>query len=145
MGLDVQQRMDQAAVAHINLGRFHQALARVLVPRLQAAHQQQVAQQVDVALRRFGVHAQIAGQVRHVEHAALVVCQHRPKAAQSFCCDAWAKLWDVAFQISANEVVTPAQTAGIAGCFEAWRKTATQPQRVHGRSARFQQMQRSQL
>ena len=74
--------MDQAAVAHINFGRFDQAFAHIGMPRRQAAPQQQSAQQVDVALRSFGIHAHVARQLRHIEQSTLIVGQHGPKVAQ---------------------------------------------------------------
>ena len=43
-------------------------------------HQQQAAQQVDIAVRGFGIYAQIACQLSHIEQFTLVVCQRLPQA-----------------------------------------------------------------
>jgi hypothetical protein len=48
-GADVEQRMHQSAIAHIELGRADEALAKIAAPRRKAANQQQVNEQIDIA------------------------------------------------------------------------------------------------
>jgi len=62
-----QQRVHNAAVAHINLGRFHQPLAGVVVPGRQTTHQQQIHQQIEVTGNGLAVHAQRACQIGGIQ------------------------------------------------------------------------------
>lgn len=47
--VDAEQGMNEAAVADVGLGRFHQPLADVGVERRQAPHEQKVDEKVDLA------------------------------------------------------------------------------------------------
>ena len=46
---DVQQRMRNAAVADVDFGFAHEPLADIARPGSQAAHQQQIYEQIEVA------------------------------------------------------------------------------------------------
>jgi hypothetical protein len=58
------------------------------------------------------------------------VGQHRPQPAQRFRRDARAELRNVAFEIGADEIRSPAQARGVGCGQQALRKPAAQPQRV---------------
>ncbi len=142
---DCEQGMGQAAVSHVYLGRFDQALAEVGMPGRQAAHDEEVDQQVEIAGGGLGVHSKVAGELGGVEQPALMVGQHAPEAAQSFGGDTRAELRDVAFQIGADEVLAPAQAARAIGCEQAVGKATAHPKIVGRQVGRFQHAERRQF
>ena len=75
---DAQQGVYQAAVAHIHLRGLHQPLADVGPQGRQAAHQQQITQEVYVAGDGLGTQLQGSGEGGDVQRRALAVRQHRP-------------------------------------------------------------------
>ena len=79
---DAEERMDETAVADVDLGRLHQPLADVDVPRLQPTHEKQVDEEIEVARHRLAGHAERAGDLGGVEHPTLLVRQHRPEPTQ---------------------------------------------------------------
>src|ERR1019366_1461017 len=64
---DAQQRMGNAAVAHIHLWGLDQPFSDVAMPRGQTAHKQKVNQQVEIAGDGFTIHAQSTRQRGGVE------------------------------------------------------------------------------
>jgi hypothetical protein len=112
------------------LGDLDQAFADVAVPRRETTHEEQVHQQVEVGGDRLPVDGQRARQGGGVEQAALLVSEHRPEPAQGFRGDARTELWNVAFQVGANEIHAPAQAGGVGLSQQAVRETTAQPKRV---------------
>src|SRR5215203_2730711 len=122
--------MDDAAVAHIDLRRADQALADIGQAWLQTPHQQQIDHQVEVMAHGRTGHAEPSGKVRGVQQAALVMGEHRPQAPQRLGRHAGAELRDVALEIGADEVGSPAQALHRTGGKEAGREPATHPELV---------------
>ena len=127
-----RQGMHQAAVAHEDPGRLHQPFAQVGVPGGEPAHQEQVHQQVQVAVDGFDVQAEVAGEQGAVQHPALVVGQHGPEPAQGFGRKPGTELGNVPLKVGADEILTPVQTVGIAPRQQTPREAAPQPQVVQG-------------
>lgn len=139
--------MDQTAVAHIDPGRLHQPLADVGVPGRQPAQEQQVGEQIDVGRRGLGIDAQVAGELGDVEHAALMMGQHRPEATQPLGGDARPELGDVPLEVRADEVLSPAQAADVARCEEALGEATAHPEpiAIGRRRADFQHIEGVQI
>src|SRR3546814_16712510 len=74
--------MDEPAVTHIHLWRFHQPLADIGSVRWKAMDEQQVRQQVYVARDRLRADAQACGKPGGIEKTALTVRTRRPQALQ---------------------------------------------------------------
>ena len=129
-GGQVKQRMLDAAVAHVNLGRFDKALADIASPRHQAPHQLQVNHQVGVTHNGWRRHPQAGCEPRLIQQAALAVRQHGPQAAKRLCGHAWRKHGQVPLQIRADKVLPPRRTGEVTLCQQAFRKAATQPKRL---------------
>src|SRR3989338_10505071 len=108
------------------------------MPWRQAAHEQQVNEQIEIACCGFGINAKVAGELGGVEQTALMVGKHAPEAAQGFGSDARAELWDIALQIGADEILPPAQAACSIGSEQAFRKAAANPYFVSLECLRFQ-------
>jgi hypothetical protein len=64
-----EQRVNEPAVADIDLGRLDQPLADVAVPRSEAAHEEQVYEQLEVSGDRLAIHGEGAGERRGVEES----------------------------------------------------------------------------
>ncbi|OIQ64064.1 hypothetical protein GALL_543880 [mine drainage metagenome] len=137
--------MQQAAVPDIDFGRFDKTLADVGMPGGEAAHQQEIHQQVQVAIGRLRVHTQVAGELGGVEQAPLVVGEHGPETPQGLGGDAGAELGDVPFQVGADEILAPAQAAGEAAGQQAVGEAAPQPQLIQGAIPHFHGMEGAQL
>lgn len=114
----------------IDFRRFDQVFADIDVPRRQPAHQQQGAKKIDITLRRFCVHSQVARELGTIKHAALMLREHHPKATQGRGGDTRAELRNVALQVASYEVLPPAQVARIARRGEVVWETASQPEQV---------------
>src|ERR1017187_2212842 len=137
--------MNQAAVAHIYLGRLDQPLAQIRVPGRQTAHDEQVREQIEIAGGGLGIHAQIARKLGRVEQPALVVSKHDPEATQGFGGDAGTKLRNIPLQVAADEILPPAQAArGIRSKQTFW-KPAAHPEIVPGQVLCFQHVKRGKL
>ncbi len=108
-----EQRVDDAAVAHIDLWGLYQALADFGVERLQPPHQQEVDEEVEIAGNRFPIDRKATRQLRGIHDAALDVRQHGPEAAQRFSRHARPKLRNVALETCADEILPP-DCAGFA-------------------------------
>ena len=74
--------MHQPAVTQVEFWGLHQTLARIGVPRWQAAQQEQIGQQMNVAGDSFDVDAEVTCQLGRVHHPALLECQHGPQLTQ---------------------------------------------------------------
>ena len=115
--------MHEPTVAHVHLGRFHQPLAEIRMPRRKPSNEQQTDEQVDVRFGGFDIHVKIAREVRDIEQSALMVCQHRPQLAHATDGDSWSEERNVALEVCANKIVSPAQTACVAGRQKAFRRS----------------------
>ena len=96
----------------------------------EAAHEEQVDEQVEVGGDRLAVHGEGAGERGGVEQAALLVREHRPEPAQGLRRDARPELRDVALEVGADELRAPAQARRVGSGQQALRKAAAQPERV---------------
>ena len=135
--LDAEQSVDQTAVADVDLRRLDQPLADVDVEGPQAAHQQQVDQQIDVPGHRRTAHPQAGCQPGRVQESALSVGQHRPQPLQRLGrYPPQGELGDVPLQVGANEVAAESEAVGIAGREQAAGKPAAHPERRHRRRRR---------
>ena len=74
-----EQRVDNAAVAYIDLRRFHQSLADIGVEGRQAPHQQKINKQVEIAGDCLAINAETTRELCRIERAALHMSQHRPE------------------------------------------------------------------
>src|SRR3546814_11501793 len=93
--------MDEPAVTHIHLWRFHQPLADIGSVRWKAMDEQQVRQQVYVARDRLRADAKACGKPGGIEKTALTVRQHRPQALQRLSRQAGPEQPDITLQITA--------------------------------------------
>lgn len=142
---NVEKRMDQPAVANVHLGRLDQALPHVGAKRRQAADQQQIDHQVQVASDGLSVHAEVAGQLRGVPQAALGVGDHRPEAPQRDRRHARPQLGNVPLQVGAKEVLPPqAARAPVRGEKGSW-EAASDPQAHRVCRPDFADVQRREL
>lgn len=66
-----EQRMRDAAIAHIHLGRFHQPLADISVPGRQPPNEQEVNQKIKITCDRLSIDAQATPQVGSIEILSL--------------------------------------------------------------------------
>ena len=71
---------------------------RSCIPTHALSMKQQRAQQIDIALRRFWIDAQVTSKPGHLEQPAPVMRQHGPEAAQRLSCDARAEPGNVVCQ-----------------------------------------------
>ena len=143
-----KQRVQNATVAHIDARRLDQPLAHVGMPGRQPANQQQIHQQVDVGSGGLHVHADVAGQLGHIELRALQVRQHGPKAAQRLRRNPPPELGDVPLQVGADEIEPPPETGCVIPGQEALRESATKPQSpkaIRGGLPNFQHVQRIEM
>src|SRR6185503_14679306 len=83
--VDVEEGMEDAAVAQIDLRGFDLTLADVLVPGLEHAHQERLREEVEVVAHGHVRHAHGAPELRPVEDAAVDVRQHLPEASERRC------------------------------------------------------------
>ena len=60
--VEPQQRVDDAAVANVDLGRLCESLADVGVKGRQPPHEQKVHEQIDIPRYRLAVHGEASGQ-----------------------------------------------------------------------------------
>ena len=127
-GSEPQERVEDAGVVHIHLGRAHLPLGDVLVPRGQLPHGEHRGQGVQVAARGGVRDAEGAAELAAIPALPVPMRQHGPEAAQGGGGHQAAEFWDVSRQKGADEPVPPTPTrragAGKVGKWEA----AAQPQ-----------------
>ena len=126
----LEQRVQQPAVSDEHLGRLHQPLADVRVPRRHATDEAQVDQQVDIAPRGRTADPKSRGQSADVEDLTTVVSQHRPEPAEGFGRNSWGEHGHVALQVGAQEVGAPLRRVAVVECGQAQRVATPDPQRV---------------
>ena len=120
--------MDNAGVADINFWRFDETFSSVGVERRQAPDEEQVRQQVTVAVGGLGAdHHECGGQARRVEQTALSVSQHDPKTLQGFSWNSRSKEGKFAFQIGTDKVLPPAKAVAVVRNEKTVWKTAAYP------------------
>lgn len=127
---DSQERMDESAVAHIHLGRLHEALPDVGLPGLKPPNKEEVNQQIDVTSCGPGIHSDVAGKLCCVEQGALVVGEHRPEATKPFPGHAQAELRDVPLEVRPDKVISPSDALLFADRKEASGKAPAPPEPV---------------
>jgi hypothetical protein len=129
VGFDVQQDVREAAVPNIGLRGFDETLAQVGMEGRQAAHQEQIDQQIAVAAHRRCRDTQARGQARRVEQGALVVRQHGPETPQGLRWDARSEHRHIALQVGADKALPQLQAIAVRGREETIGKSAAQPER----------------
>ena len=135
----------EAAVAHVDLGRAHHPLADVGQSRRQPPHQQQVDHQVEVVADGGAADAEAAGDLGGVQQPSLLVGEHRPQPPQRLRRDTRAELRDVALEVGADEVPSPAQAGRVVGGEEALGKAAAHPELVEPLAAHLGEVEGRQL
>ena len=113
--VNIQQSMHKTAVADVDLGGFDQTLFHIGVERRQAAQQQQINQQVEIAGHGIAAHIQVAGQPGGIEQGALLMGQHDPAPTQGSRRHTRAEQGNIALKISGNKLMAPANTVRIRG------------------------------
>src|SRR5208283_3086457 len=137
--------MDNAAVAHINLWRLDQPFSHVAMPRGQAAHEQEVHQQVEITGGGLAIHAQSARQLSGVEPLRLVMRQHGPETPQGFGGYPGAELRNVPLQISPDKVPPPFHAEIVVVGEETARKSAANPKPVELIRGNLERIERAKL
>ena len=100
--------------------------------------------QINVARHRGHRDVETAGKLRGVQEPALAVGQHGPESPQRLRRHPHPELRDVALQVRANEVASPAGTGRVAPGGEGVGEAATNPQRLASGSD-LQRVQTGQL
>ena len=126
--VEPQQRMHEAAVPHVDLRRLDEAFADVGVEGRQAAHEEQVGQQVDVSGHGLAVDGQRARQRGHVQQAPLTVREHRPEPPQRPGRHPRPQLRHVPLQIRPNELLAPLGALPVVLGQKARWESASNPQ-----------------
>ena len=70
---DSEQRMRDAAIAHINLGRFYQPLSDIAVPSRQSPNEQEVNQKIEITGDCLAIDTQAARQIGSIKNLSLIV------------------------------------------------------------------------
>jgi hypothetical protein len=91
LALHRQQRVQQAGIAHVQLGRLVLPLADVLEPRRQPPHQERASQEIEIAANRVLGHAQRPRQLGPVPDLRVTVGEHQPEAPERLGGDADAQ------------------------------------------------------
>ena len=128
--LQAQQSMNDAAVAHVHLGCTDQTFTDISTPCGQAAHQHQVAEQIDIPTDGLSADGQGSCQFRLVKQLPLVMGQHGPQAPQCGRRNPRAQHWNIFFQISGDERFSPTETLNIIGRHPRQRKPTPNPQGI---------------
>jgi len=131
-GLQLQERMQQAAVRHIDLGRLHLSFAQVLEPGEDLPQHQRRGEQVEVAADRHVGDPEGAGELRSVPYLPVVVSDHRPEASERLGRDADSKRREIPLQEGADEPTPPFGTVAVRRSDEGARKAAPQPELLAG-------------
>ena len=97
--IDAEQCMDETTVPYIYLWRLHQPLPGVRVKGGKPPHQQQIYQEVDIAVHGLHAYAQRPREPGRIQDASLAVGKHDPETFQRLGRQARAKRGHVAFQI----------------------------------------------
>ncbi len=98
------------------------------MPGRQAADQKQIDQQIEIGRCCLDVNAEIAGELGRIQDSALMVGEHGPETAESFCGNTGAELRNVAFQVGPDEIQPPAHAVSLATGEQAFGKAAANPQ-----------------
>lgn len=123
----LKERMENAAVANIDLGRFDLTLANVFEPGRENSDHVSARENIEIPARRGLRGAERAGKLRCVPDLPMIVRDHRPEASQSLRRDRDAELRNIPFEKGAYEVIAPSHAGGfIRGKKRSW-KSAAQP------------------
>ena len=120
--------MDQAAVPQVHLRRLDQAPADVPGERRQAPEEQQVGEQVEVAVRRPRRDAQRRGEPRGIQQPALGMGEHRPQPGHGARRGARREPGDVPSHHRPQEVVPDLPAAGVVLRPVTLGESAAQPE-----------------
>lgn len=111
-------RVEDTAVAQIDLRALHEPLPHVLVPREQAAHHVGLLQCVQVAPHGFGRYTHGGSDLRSVPDLGVVVGEHGPETAQGGGTVSEAEQAQVALQEGADELFAPTHAVLVVRCQE---------------------------
>ena len=101
--------MEQAAVAHIDLGGLDLPFAEVLKPRQQWAYHEDARHEVEVAPHSGLVHGEGAGQFGGVPRLAMIVGDHAPEPPERDGRNRDTQLRHVSFEERLDELLPPGQ------------------------------------
>ena len=79
-----EQRMRDAAIAYIHLGRFYQPSADIAVPSRQSPNEQEVNKKVKITGDCLAIDTQTTGQIGSIKNLSLVMRQHCPEPPKRF-------------------------------------------------------------
>src|SRR5437763_15436788 len=107
LGADAEQGMQESGVRKINLGRFHLALAQVLVPWRQDPYHERRREEIEIAAHGHVRDPKRACKLRSIPDLAVIVREHRPEALQRRRSDGDAELRQVTLDKGTYEIVPP--------------------------------------
>ena len=119
--------MEQAAVAHVNLGRLYLALAEIFEPRRKLAHHEHSRHQIEVAPHGGFVDAKGAGGIGGVPNLSMVMRHHAPKTVQRRGGRAQSQLRQIAFEEGLQKLPSPREGVGITASRKREREAAPEP------------------
>jgi len=137
--------MNQPAIASVDLGRLHESLLHVRVPRREPPKNQQLDEQIDASRRRSNVDAEPTCEGCDVEHPVLLVRTHRPQPTKRLRGQTGSERGDVAFEVGPDEVPPPPNTRCVVACEEALGESTTNPQHVEVIDTGLSELQRCEL
>lgn len=124
---DPDEPVQQPRVAHVHLGRLRQTLRAVARPRLELTQQEEIGQHVDVAPHGGSRQRQVGGQACRVQHVALPVREHRPRAAHELRRQTRTDLGQIALEVGSEELSAPLRARRVVAHEVAAREPAAQP------------------
>src|SRR5580658_2849334 len=127
---NAKQRVRDAAIAHIDLGRLDQPFANIPMPGRQSPDKQQVNQKIKITGNGFAIDGQTTRQGSGIQNLSLIVRQHGPESPQRLSRYARAKLRNIALQIGSNKIPSPEQTGVVGFRQKASRKSTPNPERL---------------
>ena len=81
--METEQRMEEAAVAHVQLGRLDLTLGEILVKRLQLTDEERGRQEIEISADGRVRHPEGTTELRRVPRLTMHVRHHRPEARQA--------------------------------------------------------------
>jgi len=95
---NAKQRVRDAAIAHVDLVRLDEPLAKIPVLGRQSSNEQEINQKVKIASNRLGIDGQTASQSGHIQNLSLIVRQHDLESPQRLSRYAESELRHVALR-----------------------------------------------
>jgi hypothetical protein len=133
---DPEQRVEQARVGQVDLGRLDLALREVLLPGSQAPDHERGDKHVEVVAHGLVRDAERASQLTAVPGLPMVVGDHRPEATHGVCADVQPEMRQVTFEVGARELLSPAKARAVVSGEERSRKATSQPECARNASSR---------